>query len=96
MTKEHDPAPATGTNLGEVLRQVRERQGLSQRAAAFETGIQPSTVNRAERGEGSLRLATLQAYLAGLGCTLEMTIRERRTGEVIGSAFLPSSDEPPA
>lgn len=92
MTRKQDPTAASKYDLGEVLRQVRERRGLSQRAAAFETGIQPSTVNRAERGEGSLRLATLQAYLAGLDCSLELTIRDRETDEVIGMALLPPSD----
>ncbi len=92
MKSEQDHADTSGDDLGEVLRQVRARRGLSQRAAAFETGIQPSTVNRAEQGEGSLRLATLQAYLNGLGYTLELAIRQRQSGEVIGSVLLPPQE----
>ena len=92
MSKEQNFAATSGHDLGEVLRRVRERRGLSQRAAAFEAGIQPSTVNRAERGEGSLRLATLREYLAGLGCTIELTVRENQTGEVIGTVLLPPSE----
>ncbi len=95
MKRKQDDACPSGDDLGELLRRVRERWGLSKRAAAFETGIQPSTVTRAERGEGSLRLATLQEYLDGLGCTLELTVRERQTGEVIGTILLPPSGRTP-
>ena len=41
------------------LRELRERQGWSQAELARRAGLHNSVVNRAERGESSLTLATL-------------------------------------
>ncbi len=57
--------------FGELLRQYREEAGLSQNALARAAGIDPTSLNRAERGkQGPPRKATLIKLVRALGWSL--------------------------
>lgn len=47
--------------IGEELRAIRERRGVSARGAAKEAGISPSTLNAIEGGSRYPSLRTLEA-----------------------------------
>lgn len=47
----YDPREARSDHLGERIRTLRERQGLSQEGLAAKLGLNPSTVNAWERGQ---------------------------------------------
>jgi transcriptional regulator with XRE-family HTH domain len=49
------------------LRELRDRKGWSQAELARRAGLHNSVVNRAERGESSLTLATLDKLAKALG-----------------------------
>jgi transcriptional regulator with XRE-family HTH domain len=49
------------------LRELRDRKGWSQAELARRAGVHNSVVNRAERGETSLTLATLDKLAKALG-----------------------------
>ena len=60
---------------GRMLRDARNRAGLTQRALARETGIPQETIARIERGRADPRVATLDRLLAGCGYGLETAPR---------------------
>jgi transcriptional regulator with XRE-family HTH domain len=54
--------------FGELLRQYRERAGISQNALGKRTGIHPSIINRLESGEREpARREQIEALARGLG-----------------------------
>lgn len=55
--------------LGTALQALRSRAGLSQRGLEATAGLSTSSISRYENGERP-SLATLQAILSGLGCSL--------------------------
>ncbi len=56
--------------FGELLRQYRERAGISQNALGKRTGIHPSMINRMESGEREpARREQIEALARGLGLT---------------------------
>ncbi len=61
-----------------MLRQIRETQGLSQRALAKAAGITQAALFRLESGETDPRLSTLRALAKGLGVTVAEIIGEGR------------------
>lgn len=63
------------STAGEVVRERRERLGLSQRAAARSCGIPQSMLSRIESGETQPSIETLQRVLRGLGADLHLEAR---------------------
>jgi transcriptional regulator with XRE-family HTH domain len=79
-----------------VLRALRARRGLSQLAAADAAGMQPQTVRQLEQAGGDPRLGTLRRYAAGLGCGVELVLRDADTGDAVGRVAIASgTDAPP-
>lgn len=61
------PDPAD-TAIGERLREIRKRRGLSQRELATESGVSLSTVRKIEQGDyGAPRMETARALAVALG-----------------------------
>ena len=87
-SKERDElvAAETALDLAVLLHQAREAQGLSQAAAARLAGLQQQAVSRFEQPGTNVQLATVHRYLAALGYTIEIAVRETKTGKVLGSA----------
>jgi len=56
--------------LGDYLRKVRERRGLSQEALAFECGLHRTYIGAVERGEYNLTLLSLRRITDTLGVNL--------------------------
>ena len=70
-----------------MLRQIREQQGMSQRALAKAAGITQAALFRLESGETDPRLSTLRAIAEALGVTVAEIIgegRPRKTGQTRG------------
>lgn len=55
-----------------IIRQARQRHGLSQAALAFRAGTDQAAVSRIERGEVSPTVETVERLLAAMGEHLEM------------------------
>ena len=81
-------AAEAALDLAILLHQAREAQGLSQTAAAHLAGLRHQAVSRFEQPGTNVQLATAQRYLAALGYTIEIAVRETKTGKVLGSATL--------
>ncbi|TIC88247.1 helix-turn-helix transcriptional regulator [Nocardioides sp. GY 10113] len=69
------------TTVGDLVRERRNRLGLSQRAAARSCGIPQSMLSRIESGETQPSVATLQRILDGLGAELHLELRSTAAGE---------------
>jgi transcriptional regulator with XRE-family HTH domain len=65
--------PQAEARIGEVLRQLRERQGLSLRTLAGRAGFSASFLSQLENGQVSPSIASLDRIAAELGVTLHFT-----------------------
>jgi transcriptional regulator with XRE-family HTH domain len=70
------PTEAT-IQTGMLLRQARERAGISQRELAERLGCTQPAVSQAEAGGASLSIATLRRFADALGCDIELAIVSR-------------------
>jgi transcriptional regulator with XRE-family HTH domain len=64
-----------GMNAGTMLREARQRAGLTQRQLAAKAGIPQPAVSRIERDHVSPRLDTLDVLLRGCGLALDLVER---------------------
>ncbi len=63
---------------GEVIRETRERHGLSQRRLALRAGTTQAVVSRIERGLASPTVETLRRLLAAMGWEVDVVLRRSR------------------
>ena len=72
FTLQQSPMPITEeqTNVGERVRELRSRAGLSVRMLAAEAGFSPSFISQVENGQASPSIASLERIAAALGVTL--------------------------
>lgn len=59
-------------DTGELIRNARERHGLSQRRLALRAGTDQAAISRIERGETSPTIETLERLLAAMGERLSL------------------------
>lgn len=86
---------ATGIaiDLAILVYRARERRGLTQKEAAALASMRQQAVSRMEQAGVNVQIVTLRKYLAALGYTLEISIRDAESGEVVDSVGLPLVDE---
>lgn len=68
----------TGPDVGRLIRETRERHGLSQQRLARRAGTTQAVVSRIERGAASPSFDTVQRLLGALGWELDMRLRRSR------------------
>jgi DNA-binding XRE family transcriptional regulator len=73
-----------------LLYRARDKRGLSQAAAAKLAGLHQQAVSRFEQPQANVRLDTVRRYLGALGYTVEIAVRETKTGRVLGRVALPA------
>jgi ribosome-binding protein aMBF1 (putative translation factor) len=85
---QHDPEFAEGLEtgyaafkVGVVLRQARERAGLTQEQVAERLGTKKSAISRIENRAGDIRLSTLDRYAAAIGWDLALQLRPSGGGQ---------------
>lgn len=61
--------------VGRLVRETRERHGLSQSRLARRAGTTQAVVSRIERGEASPSVGTLRRLLAAMGWELDVGLR---------------------
>lgn len=61
--------------IGPLLRQARERSGLTQEEVAEGLETRKSAISRIECRAGDIRLSTLEKYAAAIGCDLSVVLR---------------------
>jgi transcriptional regulator with XRE-family HTH domain len=66
--------------IGETIRALRQRAGLTQEEVAFEAGIHPTEISRLEKGKRNPKWETMKSIARGLGVTLAEMVE---TGERI-------------
>jgi transcriptional regulator with XRE-family HTH domain len=66
MAPSDKPQPA----LGEAIRQLREKKGLTQEAVAHDAGITTATLGVIERGLSNPTWATLKGIAEALGASM--------------------------
>ena len=69
-------APGGEQQVGDHLRDVRTRQGLSVRALAGRAGCSPSFISQVENGQASPSISSLERLVQALGLTLGDFFRE--------------------
>ncbi len=72
--------------LGAVVRETRQRRGLSQQALADRAGLSRNFVAQIERGESSPTVATLARLAAALGATVGELLGEEAAASEPGEA----------
>jgi XRE family transcriptional regulator, fatty acid utilization regulator len=70
MSKPRLPAAEEYVALGQALRQLRRKAGLTQVEVAEIVGIRSTFVSLIERGERGMRWHVLQAFLRAYGADL--------------------------
>ena len=65
------------TQIGNLIRRARKRQGLSQQALGNKVGLRQETVSLLENGNPATRLETLLAVLAALDLELQIAVRSK-------------------
>lgn len=81
MASRDDPA-AFARALGEVLREQRERRGLSQEAFGFEAELDRTYVSGVERGRRNPTLAIVHRWCRALGVRPSTVLR--RAEDAVG------------
>ena len=81
---QRDPRFAEGVEagymafkIGVLLRQARERAGLTQEEVAERLGTKKSAISRIETRVGDIRLSTLVRYATAIGWGLSLQLRPR-------------------
>ncbi len=75
--------------LGEILKFLRSRAGLTQQVLAKRLGLTRSRIAQIESAEGlSLSLETLTRYCAALGCAVVLNFVDLRDGESVAEFAL--------
>ena len=82
---ERDPEFAEGLEagytdfkVGALLRQAREKAGLTQDQVAERLATKKSAISRIENSAGSIRFSTLERYARAIGCQLSLELRPPR------------------
>jgi transcriptional regulator with XRE-family HTH domain len=68
------PLPDRPLRLWEVLRHVREREGLSQTQLGKRLGLSATTVSELERGVKPLTVRRAEQMAAALGCRIRWRV----------------------
>ncbi|HLZ56261.1 MAG TPA: helix-turn-helix transcriptional regulator [Ktedonosporobacter sp.] len=71
-------------DLADILYQLRQKQGLTQREAAERSGLKQQAISRLEQAASNMQLGTLQSYLNALGYSIEISFIDNRTGKTAG------------
>jgi transcriptional regulator with XRE-family HTH domain len=79
----------TAIDIAILLHRARELRGLTQAAAAAQTGLRQQAISRFEQPHANPQLGTLQKYLSALGYALEITVVDPETGNKPASVTLP-------
>ncbi len=64
--------------IGALLRQAREKAGLTQEEVADRLETKKSAISRMENSAGSIRLSTLERYARAIGWQLSLELRPPR------------------
>jgi HTH-type transcriptional regulator/antitoxin HipB len=64
--------------IGVLLRQAREKAGLTQEDVADRLETKKSAISRIENSAGSIRLSTLERYAQAIGWQLSLELRPPR------------------
>lgn len=79
---ERDPEFADGLEsgyadfkVGALLRQAREKAGLTQEQVAERLATKKSAISRIENSAGSIRFSTLERYARAIGWHLNLELR---------------------
>ena len=56
--------------LGQAIREVREKRGLTQEVVAHDAGVTASTYGLIERGQSNPTWATVDDIASALGCSI--------------------------
>src|SRR5215217_823502 len=64
--------------IGAILRQAREKAGLTQEEVAKRLETKKSAISRIENSAGSIRFSTLERYARALGWQLSLEIHPPR------------------
>ncbi len=93
LTEEerHELAAADmALDIAALVELARKERGLTREEAARRAGIQQHVASRLEHPQGDIQLDALRQYLEALGYTVEIGLKDSRTGQVIGHVTLPS------
>jgi transcriptional regulator with XRE-family HTH domain len=89
---QHDPDFAEGLEtgyaafkIGVLLRQARERAGLTQEEVAQRLDTKKSAISRIENRAGDIRLSTLERYATAIGWDLSLQLRPGEGRRATGS-----------
>jgi HTH-type transcriptional regulator/antitoxin HipB len=68
----------TDFKVGALLRQAREKAGLTQEQVAERLETKKSSISRIENSGGSIRLSTLERYARAIGWRVNLELRPTR------------------
>lgn len=66
--------------IGALLRQAREKSGLTQEQVAERLETKKSAISRIENSSGSIRFSTLERYARAIGWQLSLDLKPPRKG----------------
>ena len=66
----------TRLGIGSLLKQEREKAGISQNKLSKKSGLTQATVSRIESGDSGFRIGTLESYMNALGKKLNLISKD--------------------
>lgn len=75
-------------DLAILLYRLRTERAMTQKDAAEKAGLKQQAISRWERSHPNIQLSTLQRYLDALGYSLELVVRDSKTGQVVDTVGL--------
>ena len=86
-----DPPPVNPAALGQIVKRIREENGINQRELSRRSGVSQATISRLEAGiSQEVRSSTLKHLADALGVSTSALLNEKQ--DDANSAHEPSSD----
>jgi XRE family transcriptional regulator, aerobic/anaerobic benzoate catabolism transcriptional regulator len=89
MTRRHEPAePEFLHHVGETLRTLRARRGMTRRALAAQSGVSERYIAQMEAGSGNASLLVARALAAALGVSIIQLLAPHEAEQALADGLL--------
>lgn len=69
-------------DVGGFMKEVRERQGLTQEKVSMKSGFTTQTIANLEKNKGSMNMSTLLAIATSIGVKVELNFEDKQNVKI--------------
>jgi transcriptional regulator with XRE-family HTH domain len=70
------------SDVGAFMKEVRERQGLTQEKVSMKSGFTTQTIANLEKNKGSMNMSTLLAIATSIGVKVELNFEDKQNVKI--------------